>query len=200
MATQQLAGEGFTKVINLSGGIRAWQGLTAYGDVEQGLFLFDKLDSLADILKTAYSLEEGLQDFYIDLLQQAEDEQLIILFRKLSDIEDVHKENVFKEYVRITGDDDRTAFENDVRKDCMEGGMTTAQYIDLFKPDLTDPVDCISLAMSIEAQAYDLYTRAAKATEIEENKRALKKIANEEMYHIDQLSKLMDTILEEKNE
>ncbi len=199
MAAQQLAGKGFTTTINLSGGIRAWQGLTAYGDVEQGLFLFDKLDSLADILKTAYSLEEGLQDFYLDLLQQAEHEQLIILFRKLSDIEDVHKENVFKEYSRITGDNNRKAFENDVRKDALEGGMTTAQYLDLFKPDLTDPVDCISLAMSIEAQAYDLYSRAARATDIEANKKVLNKIANEEIYHIEQLARLMDTILEEKN-
>ncbi len=199
MAAQQLAGKGFTKAINLSGGIRAWQGLTAYGDFEQDLFLFDKLDSLADILKTAYSLEEGLQDFYLDLLQRAENEQLIILFRKLSDIEDVHRENVFKEYVRLTGDDDRKAFETNVRKDALEGGMTTAQYLDLFKPDLTDLVDCISLAMSIEAQAYDLYSRAARATDIAENKKALSKIANEEIYHIEQLARLMDTILEEKN-
>ncbi len=42
MAAQQLAGQGFNKVINLSGGIKAWDGHEAYGRVDQGMPIFEE--------------------------------------------------------------------------------------------------------------------------------------------------------------
>ena len=199
VAAQQLAGEGFTKIINLKGGIKAWNGEQAHGDIDQGLELFTDLESTEAILKTAYSLEEGLQDFYIDMMQHATHEDVITLFRKLSDIEDIHKERVYKEYVGITGKDDRKAFQDDIEKSAMEGGMTTEEYLQLFKPDLAQPTEVIGLAMSIEAQAQDLYTRAARLAKTDENARVLEHIAKEETYHLEQLGTLMDQLMEESH-
>lgn len=200
MAAQQLNDQGFKNVINLSGGIKAWDGFEAIGRQDQGLELFDDLDSAEQILTTAYSLEEGLQDFYLRMMQEVTSPEVIKLFRKLADIEDVHKENIFAEYARVTGSDDRTHFEKALAKDVMEGGMTTEEYLERFTPDFEKPEEVISLAMTIEAQALDLYTRAGRNSKDAENREMLERIAQEEKYHLEQLGSLLDNTLEAMNE
>ena len=188
--------EGFKKVINLSGGIKAWDGYEAIGKEDQGLQLFEDLDSAQQILTTAYSLEEGLQDFYLRMMQEVTSPEVIKLFRKLADIEDVHKEKIFEEYSRVTGSDDRVSFEKAMEKDALEGGMTTEEYLERFTPDFEKPAEVISLAMTIEAQALDLYTRAGRNAEDPDNREMLERIAKEEKYHLEQLGSLLDNILE----
>ncbi len=200
MAAQQLAGEGFKNVINLSGGIKGWDGQEAVGPIDQGLALFSNPDSAEDILKTAYSLEEGLQDFYLRTMQEVSQPEVIKLFRKLADIEDIHKEKLFEEYTRLTGNEDLVAFEKELQQNNLEGGMTTEEYLDRFKPDLNNEIDVISLAMSIEAQALDLYTRAGRQTKDDDNRKMLERIAAEEKYHLEQLGSLLDAIAEESHE
>ncbi len=63
MAAQMLAGKGFKKVYNVSGGIRAWQSQTAVGPQDLGIRLFSGGESPEEVLTVAYSLEEGLQNF-----------------------------------------------------------------------------------------------------------------------------------------
>lgn len=200
MAAQQLAGQGFKEVINLSGGIKAWNGAEAIGKEDQGLEFFDDLDSAEKVLTTAYSLEEGLQDFYLRLMQEVTSPETIKLFRKLADIEDVHKERIFDEYARITGSDDRSAFEAKYSSDVIEGGMTTEEYLELFAPDFENLEEIIGLAMSIEAQALDLYSRAARQSKDSNNQEMLERIAGEEKYHLEQLGSLLDNTLEGHNE
>lgn len=42
VAAQMLAGKGFDQVINLSGGIKAWEDPTAFGTEDQGLDLYTR--------------------------------------------------------------------------------------------------------------------------------------------------------------
>ena len=70
--------------------------------------------------------------------------------------------------------------------------MTTQEYLDLFQPDLESVKDVIELAMSIEAQALDLYLRAADRSANSESKKELSQIAAEERSHLAQLGKLME--------
>ncbi len=58
-----LAGKGFENVMNMAGGIRAWDNPVAMGPEDQGLALFDSTESPENTLLTAYSLEAGLRDF-----------------------------------------------------------------------------------------------------------------------------------------
>lgn len=199
VAAQQLAGYGFTDVINLSGGIKGWDGHTAAGDQDQGMELFTELSSVEDVLKIAYSLEDGLKDFYLTMKEQVVHPETKSLFEKLSHIEDLHKDRLFEEYKKVSGDDDRDGFEKSVATQCMEGGLTTSEYMGRFSvtPDTLDEI--ISIAMSIEAQALDLYTRGARITKTPESKTALKRIADEEKQHLERLGILMDSILEENH-
>lgn len=192
VAAQALAGKGYEQVINISGGFKAWTGQAAYGLEDTGLELFTDLGSIEQILATAYSLEEGLRDFYLKMLDKVSNAQVKSLFSLLAEIEIKHKDRLFEEYTRLTGKEDRGAFETSAVLQVVEGGLTTEEYLDRFSPDLSSTVDVISLAMSIEAQALDLYTRAAAQVKNEEYRAVLTQIAKEEQEHLKRLGQLLD--------
>lgn len=195
VASQILAGKGFDQVINMSGGIKAWDDPVAFGSEEQGLDLLTGNESVEEALIIAYSLEAGLQDFYLTMIDKVAADDVKSLFRKLSDIEVLHQNRILEEYIQITGKEiDRDTFESGRVEKAVEGGLTTDEYIKLFKPDWNTSSDIIALAMSIEAQALDLYTRAANRSTDERSRGALKKIAEEERVHLEQLAKLMDSL------
>jgi rhodanese-related sulfurtransferase/rubrerythrin len=194
VAAQTLAGKGYEQVINLTGGFKAWNGQAAFGAEEEGVELFTELDSAEQILAAAYSLEDGLRDFYLRMLERVGDEKVKSVFRLLADIEIKHKDRLFAEYTRLTGKDDRGAFECSFVTPLMEGGLTTEEYMARFKPDFGSPVDVVSLAMSIEAQALDLYMRSAEWTANDENRAILEQIASEEKTHLARLGDLLDEL------
>jgi rubrerythrin len=188
-----LSGKGFDDVINVAGGIKAWDGHVAVGPEEMGLELLTGKESIEETLVAAYSLEAGLRDFYLSMIEKVRQDDIKYLFQKLSKIETVHQDRIFNEYLQVSGKQvSRKDFENDLVINAVEGGLTTDEYIQMFKPDWESAVDIISLAMSIEAQALDLYTRASERSEDPRSEEALKKIAEEERVHLEQLGKLMD--------
>ena len=190
-----LAGKGFDQVINMAGGIKAWDDPVAFGSEEQGLDLLTGNESVEEALIIAYSLEAGLHDFYLTMIDKVAADEAKSLFRKLADIEVLHQKRILEEYIQITGKEiDRDTFESGLVEKAVEGGLTTEEYIGLYKPDWDASSDIVGLAMSIEAQALDLYTRAANRSKDERSQKALKKIAEEERAHLEQLAKLMDSL------
>lgn len=194
MAAQMLAGKGLDNVINVAGGIKAWDSHVAVGAEELGIELLTGKESIQETLVAAYSLEAGLRDFYQSMIARAQKTDIQNLFKKLSEIEIKHQDRIFDEYLLVSGKQvSRESFDNDIVIKAVEGGLTTEEYVQLYRPDWESPVDIISLAMSIEAQALDLYTRASERSTDERSKEALKKIAEEERTHLELLGKLMDT-------
>ncbi len=195
MASQILAGKGFENVMNMAGGIKAWDNPVATGSEDQGLALFDGTESPENTLLIAYSLEAGLRDFYLSMAEKVQAMPVRDLFRKLSDIEIKHQDRLFDEYLLISGKKvDRESFDSQIAVTAVEGGLTTDEYIAMFKPDLESPGDVVSLAMSIEAQALDLYTRASERGADERSKSVLKRIAQEERTHLEQLGLLFNDL------
>ena len=188
-----LSGKGFDNVINMAGGIKAWNGHVAIGGEELGIELLTGMESMEETLVAAYSLEAGLRDFYLSMIGKVQAADVKKLFQKLSDIEILHQDRIFDEYLQVSGKKiSREAFDNDLVIKAVEGGLTTDEYVRMYQPDWESAVDIISLAMSIEAQALDLYTRAAERSEDPRSAGVLKKIAEEERAHLEQLGKLMD--------
>ena len=183
-----MAGRGFGKLFNISGGIKAWNSNTAFGPEDFGLELFAGTESAEDVLVVAYSLEDGLRDFYLSMVEKTGNAKVKDIFRKLSDIEIKHKERVFAEYLKVTGNTESVEqFEDNRVSLVAEGGLTTREYLQLFKPDFDSEIDIISLAMSIEAQALDLYQRAADKAKDEKSRAFLLQMAEEETAHLKQL-------------
>ena len=180
---------------NLSGGIKAWNSGKAVGREDLGLDLFSGKESPEETLIVAYSLEEGLREFYLSMVSKVNDENIRKLFETLSTIEIKHQGRIFDEYVKIAGTSvSRDEFARSIVAPAMEGGLTTEEYLKLYQTDLDVPEEVISLAMAIESQALDLYQRAADRAETEANKNALMQIANEERAHLAQLGKLFEDL------
>jgi rhodanese-related sulfurtransferase/rubrerythrin len=193
VAAQVLAAKGFKEVLNLSGGIKAWNSQKAVGPEDLGLQIFSGTESPEETLMTAYTLEEGLREFYLSMVKQVKDENTRRLFDKLSAIEVKHQERIFNEYRRISGVVlTREDFAQKAGAPSMEGGLTTQEYLQLYQPDLEVQAEVISLAMAIEAQALDLYQRAADRAGTTESQNVLMQIANEERAHLEQLGALFE--------
>jgi rhodanese-related sulfurtransferase/rubrerythrin len=192
VAAQMLAGKGFKKVINLAGGIKAWKSSEAVGSEDQGLDLLTGKETPQETLIVAYSLEAGLKEFYESMIPEVRNNNARKLFQNLSSIEVKHQARLFAEYVKISGSDvNQDEFEKEVVVPSMEGGLTTEEYLNLYAPDLDNVEEVISLAMAIEAQALDLYQRAADRASSEARRDVLIQIANEERSHLEQLGKLL---------
>lgn len=192
VAAQMLAGKNFREVYNLSGGYKAWQGGSAIGAEDLGLELFTGRESVDEILLVAYSLERGLQDFYLSMIPAVQDQQAKELFTKLSAIEIKHQDRLFAEYCRVTATSpDRSYFDKKVNGSVMEGGLTTEEFLRLYSYDPESTADITGLAMAIEAQALDLYHRTAEKTPDAEGRRVLTQIAQEEQAHLKLLGDLL---------
>jgi rhodanese-related sulfurtransferase/rubrerythrin len=195
VAAQMLAGKGFENVVNLSGGFKTWKGEAAVGEEELGLELFTGDESPEKTLVVAYSLEAGLRDFYTSMIPRVKNKDAQNIFQKLSEIEVKHQDRIFNEYIRLSGKPlSREAFEENMVRTAVEGGLTTEEYTDLFQPDWESLSDIIELAMSIEAQALDLYLRAAHRSPNPESRKVLAHIGDEERAHLKQLGKFMETL------
>ena len=55
-----------------------------------------------------------------------------------------------------------TDFAQKIAEPAMEGGLTTEEYLQLYKTDLDSEMEVLGLALAIEVQALDLYSRAAE--------------------------------------
>jgi rubrerythrin len=194
VAAQMLAGKGFAHIYNLSGGIKAWNGEVAYGAEDLGLALFSGREAPETILTVAYSLEQGLQDFYLSMKTKVSNEEVGTLFGRLADIEEKHKDRIFGFYCELVGTVSRDEFDHALVVQAVEGGLTTEEYLDRFHVDWESSINVIAAAMSIEAQALDLYQRAARKRELATGRGFLEQIASEEKMHLKKLGELIDTM------
>ena len=195
MAAQILSGRGYEKVFNLAGGIKGWDSEVAIGAQHVGMDLFIDVEAPEEVLLVAYSLEAGLRDFYLKMLSNVTHKDTGKIFQLLADVELKHQDKLFAMYCSLTREPlRREDFAERVVEGIGEGGLTTAEYIQFFGGVGSDPADAVSLAMSIEAQALDLYHRAGRLTENVPLKEFFATIVQEEKAHLDMLSELMDTI------
>ncbi len=197
VAAQLLSGQGFKNIINLSGGFKSWSSDVAFLAEEKGLALFDGVTSVEQALTVAYSLEAGLKSFYDSMALKVESESARQLFHQLSQIEVKHQDRILEQYTELTGQTvSRDVFEAQKLPEVLEGGLTTEEYANLLMPGYETVTDIIELAMSIEAQAMDLYLRASEKAANEDGKKALIQIANEEKTHLARLGQLLEETME----
>ncbi len=175
----------------MSGGIKAWGKEMAVGSEDTGLHLFAGVASSEEAIITGFGLETGLRDFYLSMQKKVSREATKSLFGKLADIELLHQEQLVKLYAEITGISvSVSAFAEKIAKPAMEGGLTTEEYLRLYKTDLDSELEVLGLALAIEAQALDLYVRAAERGG--DSRKVLLRIAGEERSHIARLSQYID--------
>ena len=193
VAAQTLVGKDFGQVYNLTGGIKAWKKEVAVGPEDTGLHLFTSAESPEEAVIIGFGLEMGLRDFYLSMQSKASRQSTKALFGKLADIEILHQERLVELYREITGTAlTMTEFAEKIAEPAMEGGLTTEEYLQLYKVDLDSELEVLGLALAIEAQALDLYLRAGERSDNIKTKQVLFQIAEEERSHIARLSSYID--------
>lgn len=191
-ACQFLRKRGFDKIYNMKGGILAWQGQWVAGSEESGLgyFLGGEYRSVYEL---SCNLEAGLQGFYHILAEKAEEEgksEVAAVLIRMEQFEEGH-------IARLTAAHDKEFPDMALKLDdsLVEGGLTRANLIAAFGGNVETPEAVLQLAMSFEAQAFDLYSRLARKADNQPQQQFFTRMALEERKHLNILAEDLDLLL-----
>ncbi len=191
-AAQLLAGKDFASVYNMAGGIKAWQGRQARGPEEAGLEFFTGREEYEDGVSLAYAMEDGLREFYRLMAGRAGDEEERTLYTRLMGFEDQHKVRLLAEYRQAHGPE---AMPDKGMAGLMEGGGRVQDFLAQAEAYLHGKRDILELAMALETQALDLYSRMGQKSEQQEVRAFFLRLADEEKAHLAYLSDALDKVL-----
>lgn len=188
-----LAGQGFSRVLNLKGGITAWQGQAVSGAPDLGLDLFAGAAGPREVMLRACRLEQNLNRFYASLAGRTRDRETGETLARLAGFELKHIAWLLAVHRQGTGETLSEAdFLDLARGQALEGGITAERFLEE-NPDLLDsPQGALEAGMAIEAQALDLYARLAANTRDPEAAALLRRLADEEKGHLKALGVLLD--------
>jgi sulfur-carrier protein adenylyltransferase/sulfurtransferase len=186
-AAQLLQGLGFKHVFNIIGGIKAWNGQRVMGTEEQGMeFFFSK--NLSDAVETAWLMEDGLQQLYLTLARQSKDEEHKKLLLHFADFENSHKSKLSAKFptlsLPVTPEGEQV----------LEGGLNPENIIKTFGAHLYSMESIINLAMMLESQAYDFYSRLCRKYADQPLESLFCYLAEEEKKHLSILARELEKI------
>ncbi len=191
-AAASLAAEGEVTdkaILNLSGGIFAWEGRTLTGFPR--VRVFEAGRSVADLLYTAMDLEKGAWRFYRRLRDLFAGEPVGAAFETLSKAETAHARLVYRFWRKTTAEPApfEALFEA-LRGEILEGGDTLEGALRrVAAPEGGRCLHAVELALRIELSAYDLYRGVADRVEAAEAREALLSIAQAEKAHMRTLAR-----------
>ncbi len=198
-AGQWLNSQGFREVRYLEGGISSWYGELAFGHFELNLNLLDPNVEYEDAISMAYAMEEGLQQFYIMLARETEDEAFKRLYRKLASFEVDHKRDLSRIYSISQGKEmvQKEFAEHDGQ--ILEGGGYADITLIKTLANTESARDVFGLAAAFETQAMDFYTRLAVKAEKPEVKKFFLEMADAEKKHLAFVASELDQYLKKNN-
>jgi rhodanese-related sulfurtransferase len=190
-AAQFLQGQGFAEVYNMPGGIKGWQERVATGAMAVGLEIFTGDEEYADGAAMAYAMEDGLQQFYLALAARSEVAVKKTIFTRLAGFEGLHKTRLLAEFGHPHGAD--TAMPTS--PSMVEGGYKLEELLNQVGGQHRDLAAILNLAMAMETQALDLYSRMAHQSNRPATKAFFLAMADEEKGHLGYLAQELDRVL-----
>ena len=184
-ACQILTRLGIDHILNMEGGISSYHGEQVEGNVEAGLeyFMDGDFDSAYEM---AFTMEAGLKNFYLVLADEAESEEERRTLTKLAQFEDGHMTRLKIRFGEVYFDPDLTV---------AEGGLDVEEMLKYFGEQLHSREHILQLAMKLEAQAFDLYSRLARKHRGKDTESFFQTMAADEHKHLVQVAKQLDDLL-----
>ena len=179
-AAQLIADEKDTEVFTIDGGIMAWDGFVAKGDIEEGLRLLEGLKGTEEFVTLAYCLEEGSRKFYLKVYEFFKEEA----FKTLASVEEIHKKMISDVWPDIKIEQRFI--------DRMEGGLLISAVMEKVLSGNMQFQDVLEYSMQIEINSLDLYMRILKlvpAPVID----IFRGIITEEKAHLNMLGRLISS-------
>ncbi len=189
-----LAGEGEVSkktVYHLMGGMLAWEGKTLAGYPK--VKIFDKDQTLEDLLATAMDLEKGAWRFYQYALDMYSNAPICLTLKQVSLAEKAHATliyRIWKEFQHNPPPFDRLYQTLD--GEILEGGHNfeeTCRHLDAVGKQ--GCVGVIDLAMTIEYSAFELYRSMAERSDNSEARSTFLSIAQAEKAHMRALTRAL---------
>ncbi len=187
-ACQILGDNRMPHVLNLRGGILQWQGHRVAGEEDRGLEYFLQGD-FSSAFKMAYHMEKGLKQVYLVMADRATEAASRELLQYMARLEDGHMARLRSRYSMKAAD-----LPEEEAADLAEGGMAARDLAESFAAHLGSREEIIELAMRLEAQALDLYSRLARRHSEPALQSFFLQMAGEEQGHLDRLAREMDSI------
>lgn len=193
MAAQLLSGQGFNEVYNLKGGIKAWQGVKAFGPSELNLDLIRGDETPREMITLAYGMEEALRRFYLYFSNKQGEGLAKELFLTLAGAEEKHEAYLRKAWLDLTPSPGTVEeLVSSASSQVLEGGFGFEVFLRENEPRVTGEREMLELSMMLETQALDLYLRFAGREAEVATREVLFRLAGEEKAHLSALARLLD--------
>lgn len=188
-ACQILLDGHFDDVVNMAGGILKWKGSTASGNETIGLEYFVG-GTFSSGFAMAYQMEKGLQQFYILLQDRVQSPDVRSLLEMLAKYENGHMAKLLAKHRQHSKQVAELPSQT-----VLEGGFKLDDLPETFGEHLQTEESIFQMAMTFEAQAFDLYQRLARQTSEQEQKTFYQQMAEEEQKHLNQLANKLDELI-----
>lgn len=194
-AAGMLSGQGFPQVINMDGGITAYEGAAAVGPLQAGLSAFKGDEGPREVIILACVMEDNLGAFYQAAASRMAEGDTAETLRRLAGFEEKHKNWLLAIYRQRYKDVLTDAeIDADMAPDALEGGLTAEEFLEANQPFMDEPRAVIETGMMFEAQAMDMYMRLSRTAEDKESAELLVRLSQEEKAHLKALSTLLDRV------
>jgi rhodanese-related sulfurtransferase/rubrerythrin len=185
-----LNGAGLDDVFNMEGGMLAYDGLTAIGPPEAGIFCFPENMQPDELVAMAWYIEDGTQRFLDLIAKQLGDPETRDLIARLSDLKSDHKDDLTKLHGKLAEPGSNADFPGAVLArppaDVMAGCVSVPEAIDWSRDK--KGTDILELMMSLEANTLDLYLKLARRVRSERARSVFKHLSEQEKEHLDALA------------
>lgn len=190
-AARLLAGAGFPRIVNMLGGAMAWQGAAAAGPPDAGMTLLSGRETPRQILRAALGMEAALGAFYTSLGASPADAETRAVWQQLAGFEQRHLHHVQTLYMKETSDTADVAALVAEAPPELEGGLPGREFLARLGGEPASAREALELAASVEAQAFDLYSRLAVRAGDPESAALFSMLAQEEKAHLRVVANLM---------
>ena len=148
-----------------------------------------------ELIGLAWVLEDGSRRFYSELAGLLGDEEGTRIFRGLSDAEGHHKDSLMDLLHNIAKEESvsyspESLEGHDEAGDIMEGGMRISRGLQWARGKTLRSV--LELAMSLEANSYDLYIKMYRKIADARSRKVFELLAGEEKVHLGKLAALLE--------
>jgi len=185
---------GFREVLNMEGGINAWQGITAAGSPEATMFCVPQSLEATELLTMAWAFETGTLEFLRSLEEAASGDEKSLLVGLIEDKESAREtlKTCCSEIKGITPE----RFAECMGPHC-EGVMVGCiKVADAIKWALgKNTAEILELLVSLSASAYDYYLRLARVSDREYAAQIFVALAARERANIELTAKTLEKVM-----
>ena len=158
---------------------------------------FEPATQTEEMIALAWKLEEGSRKFYGEMIKREKDQKAVNLFQELSKDEERHQSSLEEIFKRQTGKEPDSRFFDSLLaakpgEDYLEGGIRLVQALEWLEGKKLQ--DVLELAVSLEADAIDLYIKMERKAERQDSKEVFQALSNQEAIHLDRLGTFREKI------